>query len=179
MSKIGNKPIPLTQNTTVTQDNRVAVIKGVNGELRFDIPSTIELDVQSDTVNVKRKNEKKDTIATHGLFRSILANAVTGVSEPWTRKLEIIGTGFNVKMQGEDLIFKVGYSHLVTFKKIQGVTYKVEGNNKVVVSGIDKQLVGQVAHQIKCIRKPDAYKGKGIRYENEVVRLKPGKKAKA
>jgi large subunit ribosomal protein L6 len=109
----------------------------------------------------------------------LVYNAVVGVEKQWTKALEVVGTGYNVKQQGEDVVFKVGYSHPVTFKKQEGVSYKVEGNNKVVVSGIDKQLVGQVAYQMKLVRKPDAYKAKGVRYEGEVIKTKPGKKAKA
>lgn len=109
----------------------------------------------------------------------MINNAIVGVEKPWQKRLEVVGTGFNVKVQGNDIVFKVGYSHPVVFKSVSGVTLQVEGNNKVIISGADKQLVGQVAFQIKCIRKPDVYKGKGIRYEGEVLRIKPGKKAKA
>lgn len=179
MSKIGYKEITLPGSVQITiQDNEV-VVKGSKGELTVQVPKDISVENNNGTINVKRLNEKKDVKALHGLFRSVLANAITGVETPWERRLQIMGTGFNVKMEGEGLVFKIGYSHLVKFDKVNGISYKVEGNNKVIVSGIDKQLVGQVAYQIKCIRMPDAYKGKGIRYEGEVVKLKPGKKAKA
>jgi large subunit ribosomal protein L6 len=127
---------------------------------------------------VERANNSKFQKSLHGLFRSLIANAVAGVETPWEKKLEVAGTGFNVKMQGEDLVFKVGYNHPVIFKKVEGVKYTVEGNTKVQVKSIDKQLVGEIAYKIKMIRKPDVYKGKGIKYEGEKLRIKPGKKAK-
>ncbi len=179
MSKIGYKEIPLPGSVQLNVDDGIAVIKGSKGELRVHIPENISFDNENGLIKVQRANEKKDVRALHGLFRSLLANAINGVENLWEKKLKIVGTGYNVKMEGEDLVFKIGYSHPVKFKKVPGVIFKTEGNNLIIVSGIDKQLVGQIAYQIKCIRKPDAYKGKGIRYEDEVVRLKPGKKAKA
>lgn len=179
MSKIGYKEISLPGSVQLNVENGVAVVKGSKGELRVQIPESISFDNENGSIKVKRANEKRDVRALHGLFRSMLANAINGVENMWEKKLKIVGTGYNVKMEGENLVFKIGYSHPVVFKKVQGVLFKTEGNNTIVVSGIDKQLVGQIAYQIKCIRKPDAYKGKGIRYEDEVVRLKPGKKAKA
>ncbi len=101
------------------------------------------------------------------------------MEKPWQKRLEVVGTGYNVKLQGEDLVFKLGYSHPVVFKKVTGIKFQVEGNNKVIIEGVDKQLVGQIAYQIKMLKKPDVYKGKGIRYEGEKLRIKPGKKAKA
>jgi large subunit ribosomal protein L6 len=156
----------------------VAKVKGPTGEITVELPEELTLVREGETLTVKRNNEKNDTKALHGLFRSILSNAVNGVSKSWEKRLEVVGTGFNVKLQGEDLVFKVGYSHSVTFKKVAGVKFQVEGNNKVIVAGADKQLVGQVAYQIKLIRKPDVYKGKGIRYEGERIKIKAGKKAK-
>lgn len=179
MSKIGYKAITVPGSVQINIDTNEATIKGSKGELKVQIPKNISIESAEGVINVKRGNERKDVKALHGLFRSLVSNAVTGVETMWEKRLHIMGTGFNVKMEGEDLVFKIGFSHPVKFKKVEGITYKVEGNNKVVVSGIDKQLVGQIAYQIKCIRKPDAYKGKGIRYEGEVVKLKPGKKAKA
>ncbi|MCX7996343.1 MAG: 50S ribosomal protein L6 [Patescibacteria group bacterium] len=179
MSKIGYKEISVPQSTTVTITDRAVTVKGSKGELAFAIPPGISVEQTDGILRVRRANERKETKALHGLFRSILANAVRGVESPWEKRLQIVGTGFNVKMEGENLVFKVGYSHLVTFQKPPGVVFKTDGPNKIIVSGIDKQLVGEIAHRIKCIRKPDAYKGKGIRYEGEEIKLKPGKKAKA
>lgn len=179
MSKIGQKPVPISANVQLNIANRNINVKGSKGELNIDVPDTLEIVKENDVLTVKRLNERKDTKSLHGLYRSLIANAVAGVDQAWTKRLEVVGTGYNVKMQGQDLAFKVGYSHIVVFKAVPGITYQVEGNNKVVISGADKQLVGQVAYQIKIIKKPDVYKGKGIRYEGEKVRIKAGKKAKA
>ena len=179
MSKIGYKPVTVPGSVQLAINDKLVTVKGPKGEMNFEIPSGISIEQKEGILNVKRTSEKKDLKAVHGLFRSLVANAVAGVETPWEKKLMIVGTGYNVKMQGEALVFKLGFAHLITFEKAEGVQYKVEGNNKVVISGIDKQIVGQIAHQIKILKKPDAYKGKGIRYEGEVVRLKPGKKAKA
>lgn len=179
MSKIGFKPVTVPASVQLTINDKLVTVKGSKGELTIPLPAGISIEQADGTLNIKRASEKKDVKAVHGLFRSLLANAVAGVETPWEKKLMIVGTGYNVKMQGEGLQFKLGFAHLIDFPKADGVMYKVEGNNKVIVSGIDKQIVGQVAHQIKILKKPDAYKGKGVRYEGEVVRLKPGKKAKA
>jgi large subunit ribosomal protein L6 len=179
MSKIGQKAITIPGSIQLQLDKKSLNAKGSKGELSVTLPEGLSFEKVNDTtLEVRRVNDKKELKALHGLFRSIAFNAVEGVDKGWQKRLEIVGTGFNVKLQGEDLVFKIGYSHPVIFKKVQGIIYQVEGNSKVVISGADKQLVGQVAYQIKLIRKPDVYKGKGIRYEGERVRIKAGKKAK-
>lgn len=178
MSKIGQKTIPLPGSIQTEIKPNSITVKGSKGQLVIEFPQKISVEKNQDALIVKRANDNTSTKAFHGLFRSIIANAVTGVEQPWTKRLEVVGTGYNVKLQGQDLVFKIGYSHPVVFKKVEGITYQVDGNTKVIVSGIDKQLVGQVAFQIKLLKKPDVYKGKGIRYEGEVVRIKAGKKAK-
>ncbi len=178
MSKIGQKAIPVSGSIQLTIQDNAILVKGPKGEMKVVFPGNISVVKENDTLIVKRDGNSTKSKADHGLFRSLIANAVSGVENLWTKNLEVVGTGFNVKLQGQDLIFKIGYSHPVVFKKIEGITYQVDGNNKCIVSGIDKQLVGQTAFQIKLLRKPDVYKGKGIRYEGEVVRIKPGKKAK-
>lgn len=177
MSKIGQKPVQVGSAQVNITEGQVTV-KGTKGTISIEIPRGITVAKEDTDLVVKREKETKPLKSMHGLIRSLIFNAVTGVEKPWQKRMEIVGTGFNVKLQGQDLVFKVGYSHPVVFKKVEGITYQVEGNNKVVVSGSDKQLVGQIAHQIKLIRQPDAYKGKGIRYEGEHIRIKPGKKAK-
>ena len=179
MSKIGEKPIILSNAVNLTIENGKFSVKGPQGEMSFDVPNEITLVREENNLTIKRKNNEKKVRSLHGLFRQLISNAISGVEKPWEKKLEVVGTGYTVKLQGEDLVFKIGYSHLVTFKKQPGIKYLVEGNNKVTVAGHDKQLVGQVAYQIKMIRKPDVYKGKGIRYLGEKLRIKPGKKAKA
>ena len=178
MSKIGNKQIPVPSTVTVTINGLEVLIKGKEGEMNIVLPKTLSVINENGIITVKRLNEKSETKALHGLFRSLLYNAVTGSETPWEKKLEVVGTGFNVKAQGEDLVFKVGYSHPVIFKKVPKVHFIVNGTNKVTLKSMDKQLVGEVAHKVKMLKKPDAYKGKGIKYENEKLRIKPGKKAK-
>jgi large subunit ribosomal protein L6 len=178
MSKIGEKSIPVESGTQVTLADAKVIVVGNGGTLEVALPKTITVEQADGSLFIKRVNDSKDNKALHGLIRSLIQNAVIGVSKAWEKKLEVVGTGFKVKMQGADLLFDIGYSHSVTFKKVDGITFIVDGTNKVTVSGIDKQLVGQVAHQIKTIRKPDPYKGKGIRYAGEVIKLKAGKKAK-
>jgi large subunit ribosomal protein L6 len=178
MSKIGQKPVTIPQSVqTAIADNKITVT-GKEGTLSVELPKGITIVKDNDTLLLKRTNDSKQQKALHGLFRSLVANAVVGVDTPWEKRLEVVGTGFNVKLQGEDLVFKVGYSHPVVFKKVDGVKYAVEGNNKVVLKSRDKQLVGEIAYKVKMIRKPDVYKGKGIKYAGEKLRIKPGKKAK-
>lgn len=179
MSKIGEKPVTISSAVNLTIDGNKVHVKGPQGEMSFVVPNELELSREENNLIFKRKNNDKKVRSAHGLYRQLIGNAIVGVEKPWEKKLEIVGTGYTVKLQGEDLVLKVGYSHLVTFKKQPGIKYAVEGNNKIVVSGYDKQMVGQVAYQIKMIKKPDVYKGKGIKYFGEKLRIKPGKKAKA
>jgi len=178
MSKIGNKPIDLGKETKAKIENKFIEISGQTGSLNFEIPKNLEIEIQNNNIILKRKKDDKKTKSLHGMFRSLLSNAVKGVLNPWKKTLEISGTGYNVKLVGEDLQLKLGYSHPVSFKKVHGIDFKTEGNNKIIIQGINKQLVGQVADRIRSIKKPDSYKGKGIKYENEMLKIKPGKKAK-
>lgn len=178
MSKVGENPIVIPAAVTVTIEGDLVKVKGQEGEYKVTLPRNLSIKQDKDKLILSRKSDYKMLMSLHGLYRSLIANGVAGVQKPWEKKLEIVGTGFNAKLQGEDLFIKVGYSHPVIFKKIPGVKYAVVGNNKIVVSGVDKQFVGQVAYQIKKIKKPDAYKGKGIRFEGERLRIKPGKKVK-
>lgn len=179
MSKIGNKIIEIGAGVTIVLNKQEIKIKGKEGELSFVLPDELKMEQKGNQLIVSRINDAKKSKSLHGLYRQLIANAVEGVEKLWSKRLEVVGTGFNVKMQGEDLVFKIGYSHPVVFKKVPGVKYQVEGNNKAIILGIDKQLVGEIAYQIKIIKKPDVYKGKGIKYEGEKLRIKPGKKAKA
>ena len=186
MSKVGNVPLQIQSTVQVKLDGNAIEVSGKEGKLSFVVPDSLTINQEGDKLFVKTKNTNlpsgrygKKIKSLHGLYRQLIFNALKGVETPWSKKLEVVGTGFNVKMQGEDVVFKIGFSHPVVFKKKANIKFQVEGNNKVVVSGIDKQLVGQVAFQIKMIKPPDSYKGKGIRYEGEVIKLKPGKKVKA
>lgn len=178
MSKIGEKIIEISQGINVNIDKKKINVKGPQGELTIELPDKLEVAIKENTLLVKRADDEKKTKSIHGLYRQLVSNAILGVQKLWEKKLKVVGTGYTVKLDKEDLVFKVGYSHPMVFKKIPGVKFQVEGNNKVVVLGCDKQLVGEVAYQIKILKKPDVYKGKGIQYEGEKLRIKPGKKAK-
>ena len=179
MSKIGSKPIIIPEAVTVNIDDQTVFVKGKEGELKIEVPKVIKIVRQGNQLVVTTSTDHKKSRSLHGLYRQLIANAVTGVEKPWTKKLEVVGTGYNVKPQGEDVVFKLGYSHPVVFKKIPGIKFITEDNNKLTVIGVDKQLVGEIASKIKTIKKPDSYKGKGIRYVGEKIRLKPSKKVKA
>lgn len=179
MSKIGEKPVPILPNTQVIIEKDKVIIKGKEGEMKIDIPKSIKLFQEKETILVERERNDKKTKALHGLIRSLINNAILGVNNLWQKRLKVVGTGYRAKMQGENLVLEVGFSHPVIFKKVEGVSLSVEEGGTIVIKGVNKQLVGQVAYQIKSIKKPDPYKGKGIRYEGEKIKLKPGKKAKA
>lgn len=179
MSKIGEKAIVIPPSVSILISENEVTVKGKEGQMTVSLPEALSAKLENNVLSVKRQSDIKKVRSWHGLFRTLINNAVIGVEKPWQKRLEIVGTGFNVKLQGEDLVFKVGYSHPVVFKKVAGLKFQTEGNNKIVVSGINKQLVGEVAFQIKIIKKPDPYKGKGIRYEGEMIKIKPGKKVKA
>jgi len=178
MSKIGETPIAVPETVKVELVDNKIKIKGAKGEKEIELPAALSVVFENNQLMVKRKSEEKKIRALHGLYRQLIHNAVIGVEKLWEKRLEIVGTGYNAKLQGEDLVLKLGYSHPVIFKKVPGITFQVLGNNQIVVLGVDKQLVGQVAYQIKMLKKPDPYKGKGIRYLGEKLRIKPGKKAK-
>ncbi len=177
MSKIGQKAIPLTLSTQIEIQDRTVTVKGMKDSLSFKLPKFLSAEKKENTLLIKRAKDSSYQKAAHGLFRSLIANAVTGIEKPWSKKLEVVGTGFNVKMQGTGIVLKVGFSHPVVYQPPAGIQLTTE-ENVITVSGGDKQLVGQVAYQIKSIRKPDVYKGKGIRYQGERIRIKPGKKVK-
>lgn len=177
MSKIGTKPIIITDGVEVNVDQDLIIVKGKEGTVTVPVPKGILIERQGDKLWVKREDNSKKMKSLHGLVRNLVFNATVGVTNLWEKKLEVFGTGYRVKLDGENLVFEVGFSHPVVFKKVSGITFAVEAN-KVSVKGVDKQLVGQVAYNIKKIKKPDVYKGKGIRYFGEKIKLRPGKKAK-
>jgi large subunit ribosomal protein L6 len=179
MSKIGNAPVLIPSTVKVDMQGQNIVITGTKGTMSISLPHFITAVIDNDKLIITRKSDGKRQKASHGLYRSLLFNAVAGVQNYWSKRLEIVGTGYNVKIQGADLNFRLGFSHPVIFKAPKGIQLAVDGNNIVIVSGVDKQQVGEVAQRIKGLKKPDAYKGKGVRYEGEYIKLKPGKKAKA
>ena len=175
MSRIGNAPIPLPDGVTVEIKDDHLVVKGKKGELTSPIPEGIGFTLEDGTLTASRSSEAKQVRAYHGLARALAANAVQGVSEGFTRELEIQGVGYRASMQGKTLNMSLGFSHPVEFPTPDGVQISTPEQTKIVIEGADKQLVGETAAQIRRVRPPDAYKGKGIRYSDELVRTKVGK----
>jgi large subunit ribosomal protein L6 len=179
MSRIGKKPITVPSGVDVTISGSHIAVKGPKGQLEMDAPEDITVAREGDDIVVTRPDDEREHRALHGLTRSLVNNMVLGVSEGFTRDLEIVGVGYRALAQGQDKIeLQVGYSHPVPVKAPDGITFEVPAPNRVTVKGIDKQLVGQVAADIRKIRKPEPYKGKGIRYADERVLRKAGKSAK-
>lgn len=176
MSRIGYNPVNIPSGVTVTTAAGIIEIKGPKGELSVVLPADLELKVEGETANLTRKNEESKAI--HGTVRALLANAVTGVSEGWSKTLEIVGSGYRANASGKDLELAMGYSHPVKLTAPEGVEVAV-AKNVVTISGIDRQAVGQFAAIVRAVRKPEPYKGKGIRYSGEHVRRKAGKALKS
>jgi len=176
MSRIGKKPIEIPQDVEVKTEDQKIIVKGPKGELSQEIRPEIGILIKEGKIFVSSKKETKETKAFWGLTRSLLANLIQGVTKGFEKKLEIRGTGYRASLEGENLDLKVGFSHPVKVEKPTGIDFSVE-KNIITVSGIDKQLVGEISAKIRRIRPPDPYKGKGIRYLGEVVRKKEGKKA--
>ena len=177
MSRVGEMPITVPSGVTVSIKKDQVTVTGPKGELSRAISPDIAIDQQDNTLTVSRPSDNKEHRSLHGLTRSLVANMVEGVSSGFDKYLEIVGVGYRAEKTGEKLTLRVGYSHLVEVFPLPGVSLAVEGA-RIKVSGIDKEAVGEMAARIRKIRPPDAYKGKGIRYAGEVVRLKPGKAGK-
>ena len=176
MSRIGRLAIPVPSGVDVTIEGSVVTVKGPKGALSHTVAAPIAVERAEDgSLSVSRPNDERTARALHGLTRTLVANMVTGVTEGYTKKLEIHGTGYRVVAKGRDLEFSLGYSHPVAVPAPEGITFAVETPTRFSVSGIDKQQVGQVAANLRKLRKPDPYKGKGVRYEGEVIRRKAGK----
>jgi large subunit ribosomal protein L6 len=179
MSRIGRMPIPLPAGVTANIDGRSVTVQGPKGTLTVDLPEPISIAVGDDgALVVTRPNDERDAKARHGLSRTLVANMVVGVTDGYVKTLELVGTGYRVTAKGQDLEFALGFSHPITVKAPDGITFAVESPVKFTVSGIDKQKVGEVAANIRKLRKPEPYKGKGVRYEGEVIRRKAGKAGK-
>lgn len=178
MSRIGNAPIIIPAGVEVSKTGHTVSVKGPKGVLAIDLDPSVSLEIEGNIVNVKRKSDQKKVRALHGLTRSLIANMVTGVNELWSKNLELVGVGFRAQSTGDKIVLNVGYSHPVEVVAPEGITFEVKDNTKIKVSGISKQLVGQVAANLKKVRKPDVYKGKGIRYAGEYIKKKVGKSAK-
>jgi large subunit ribosomal protein L6 len=178
VSRIGNLPIQLPAGVELALRGDTVTVTGPRGTLSQQVPRPIRVEREDDVVQVKRPDDERVNRALHGLTRSLLANMVEGVTNGFEKRLEIQGVGYRVQAQGSDLVFSLGYSHQVPVKAPEGISFEVATPTRFSVKGIDKQRVGQVAADIRRLRRPDPYKGKGIRYAGEVVRRKAGKTAK-
>jgi len=177
MSRIGKKPVPLAKGVKATVQDHLVKIEGPKGKLELKVhPAiTVKMDDATKALVVTRPDDERQNKALHGLTRSLLNNMVIGVSEGYKKSLEIQGVGYKAEMKGKNLVLSVGYAHTVTVAIPSDVTVQLEGTNKIHVTGSDKQAVGEFAAQVRKVRKPEPYKGKGIRFEGEVVKIKPGK----
>ncbi|GAB4320328.1 MAG: 50S ribosomal protein L6 [Leptolyngbyaceae cyanobacterium] len=178
MSRIGKRPISIPNKVTVSIDGQAVAVKGPKGELSRVLPSEIEVVQEGETILVKRRDDSRVARQRHGLSRTLVANMVEGVSQGFQRRLEIIGVGYRAQVQGKNLILNVGYSNPVQIEPPDGIQMAVENNTNVIVTGIDKEIVGNTAARIRAVRPPEPYKGKGIRYAGEVVKRKAGKAGK-
>ena len=175
MSRIGNKPVPIPSGVSITVDGSTVTVKGPKGELKRTFRREMRIEQSDGQLVVSRPTDAKEHRALHGLTRALLANMVQGVTQGYRRGLEIVGVGYRAEKKGKALVLSVGYSHPVQYPEPEGITLTTTGPTVVVVEGIDKQKVGQVAAEIRAVRPPEPYKGKGIRYQGEQVRRKAGK----
>ena len=178
MSRIGKLPIPVPSGVDITIDGRQVTVKGPKGQLTHSVATPIEVAQEDGTLLVRRPDDERSSKALHGLTRTLIANMVQGVTQGYEKKLEIVGTGYRVTAKGANLEFALGYSHSITIEPPAGVTFRVEAPTRFSVAGIDKQQVGEVAANLRKLRKPDPYKGKGVRYAGEQIRRKVGKAGK-
>ncbi|MDH7605914.1 MAG: 50S ribosomal protein L6 [Melioribacter sp.] len=176
MSRIGRKPIPI-KDVTVTKTDNIIKVKGKLGELEMKIHPNITVDITKDEIIVKRPDDTKENRALHGLTRALINNMIKGVTEGYTKTLEIVGVGYKAELKGNNILITIGYSHPIYFIPPEGIKIEVPTPTQIKISGINKELVGIVAAKIRSFRKPEPYKGKGIRYSNEVIIRKAGKTA--
>ncbi len=179
MSRVGRKPIEIPDGVKITQDNSKITVEGPKGTLARDIPKEVELSIEKDTIVVNRLSEDKRGRSLHGLIRTLVSNMVVGVNTGFEKSLEIVGVGYRGELDGAVLRLLVGYSNPVEYKIPEGISIKVDRQVNLTIAGIDKELVGKVAAEIRNVKKPEPYKGKGIRYAGEKVRRKVGKSAGA
>ena len=175
MSRIGRKPIAIPAGVEVKNDNGLITVKGPKGTLTQKINPIISVEINGNEINVTRPNDDKEARSLHGLSRTLINNMVIGVTEGYKKELEVNGVGYRVQKQGDTLVMNLGYSHQVFVKEIPGITIEAPGPNQIIISGADKQLVGQFAAEVREKRPPEPYKGKGIKYTTEHIRRKEGK----
>jgi large subunit ribosomal protein L6 len=178
MSRIGRLPIPVPSGVDVKVDGQVVTVKGPKGELKHTVARPIAVAQEDGTIKVDRPSDEGPVRALHGLTRSLINKMVIGVTQGYAKTMEIVGVGYRVQARGSNLEFSLGYSHPITVEPPEGITFRVERPTQFVIEGIDKQKVGEVAANIRKLRKPDPYKGKGVRYAGEVIRRKVGKTGK-
>ena len=178
MSRIGKNPVPLPDKVTVSLDGLTVKVKGPKGELERTLPDGVSVSQDNNSIVIAPTSNKRISRERHGLCRTLVANMVEGVSNGFSKNLEIVGVGSRAQVKGKTLVVSAGYSHPVEMEAPEGITFKVENNTKVTVSGIDKELVGNEAAKVRAIRPPEPYKGKGIKYEGERILRKAGKSGK-
>ncbi len=179
MSRIGRKPIEIPQGVQIEINGNTVKVSGPKGKLTQEVHPDMKLSVDGDLVKVDRPSDEKKHRALHGLTRSLVNNMVQGVTAGFSKALDINGVGYRAAKQGKNLVLTIGYSHPVELVPLEGIEFEVPVPTKIIVKGVDKQVVGQMAAQVRAVREPEPYKGKGIKYENEVVRRKAGKAGKA
>lgn len=178
MSRIGNKQITVPKGVEIKKDGNAVMVKGPKGSLRTALVEGIDVKVENNVVKFSRKDDEGKTKALHGLVRALVANNVLGVTQGFKKELDIVGVGYRAEVKGKEVVFQLGYSHPVRFPIPKGIDIAVDAKSgHITITGIDKQQVGQVAAEIRSLREPDPYKGKGIKYSNEVIRRKAGKAA--
>lgn len=178
MSRIGKKPVEIPAGVEVKLDGNKVIVKGAKATLEHEVVAPIVVAIEGNEVIVTRPNDEKENRSLHGLTRTLIANMVEGVSKGYTKELDVVGVGYRVAKQGNSLVMNLGYSHQVIMDEIPGISIEVPNPNKIIISGADKQAVGQFAAEVRKKRPPEPYKGKGIRYADEVVRRKEGKSGK-
>jgi large subunit ribosomal protein L6 len=179
VSRVGRKPIPIAKGVKVQKTDQAVKVAGPKGELAATVHPDIGFEIKDNQILVTRPSDQKEHRALHGLWRALMANMVKGVTEGYTRKLELVGVGYRAELKGKKLQLQLGFSHPILFAPPEGIKIEVPAQTNITVSGIDKQLVGQVAAKLRSFRLPEPYKGKGIKYEGEYIRRKAGKAAAA
>jgi large subunit ribosomal protein L6 len=177
VSRVGKKPITIPKGVSVTKNENVIKVKGPKGELHVDVHNNMQIEIKDGELTVQRPDDLKQNKSLHGLTRALIQNMIKGVTEPFQKTLDIVGVGYKAEQKGENLLINIGYAHPIYFMPPAGITVQASTPNQIVVSGIDKQLVGMVSAKIRSFRKPEPYKGKGIKYSNEQIVRKAGKTA--
>jgi len=177
VSRIGKKPVLVPKGVTVTLDGIKLKVKGPKGELESNFHNAMKIESRDSEINVTRPNDLKENKALHGLTRALIQNMIVGVTTGFEKTLDIVGVGYRAELKGKNLLLNIGYSHPVYFMPPDGITFQLPSPTQIIISGIDRQLVGMVASKIRSIRKPEPYKGKGIKYSDEQIQRKAGKTA--